>query len=232
MSLFHDEEHHKGEPVKGLPDLLPDGERIIWQGRPRALTLAIHAMHIRAIAIYFGALMIWQAATAIRGGEAFGPAIASTLGLGVAATLAIGLLVIIARAMARATVYTITSARVVIRTGVALRKYINLPFTQISAVALKAQKTGHGDVAMETKKGAKLPYLYLWPHARPFKFGNPVPLLRSLEDAPEAAKTLVDAMQSHSPDTLSVVAHEKPASEPSTSAGARSPIAPSIPANA
>lgn len=217
MSLFHDEEDHKGEPIKGLPQLLPQGERILWQGSPDGTTLAIHAMHVRPIGLYFLALMGWQAATQIQAGVSVGPAIGSTLGLGVAGLIAIGILTIIARMMAKATIYTVTSERVVIRSGVALRKYINLPFAQIGAVAMKEHASGKGDLALEITKGAKLPYLHLWPHARPLKFGNPTPLLRSMPDVKNAADTLIKAMQEFAPDNVTLSAdHSASTNSPQT----------------
>ena len=42
------------EPVKGLPELLPTGERMLWQGQPSWRALAIRVFHVRKIAIYFG----------------------------------------------------------------------------------------------------------------------------------------------------------------------------------
>ncbi|MEL6112670.1 MAG: photosynthetic complex putative assembly protein PuhB [Pseudomonadota bacterium] len=201
MSLFHDEETHGGEPSRGLPQLLPRGEKVLWQGAPRPLALAIHALHIRPIGLYFAGLMVWNVIGGLSNGVALGPALANALPMGVAGLFAVGILFVIARMMARASVYTITTSRVVIRSGVALRKYINLPFAQIAAVALKARGGDAGDLALELtntrNKSAAVPLLHLWPHARPFRLLRPVPLLRGLSDAKTPATVLVDASKAH-----------------------------------
>ncbi|MEL6790849.1 MAG: photosynthetic complex putative assembly protein PuhB [Pseudomonadota bacterium] len=205
MNLFHDEETHGGEPIRGLPQLLPPGERVLWQGAPRPLALAIHALHIRPIGLYFAGLMMWTVISAMTKGMGLGVALGDALAVGIAGLIAIGILFVIARMMARASVYTITTNRVVIRSGVALRKYINLPFAQISAVALKARTEKAGDLALEPTRQTKVPLLHLWPHARPFRLLRPVPLLRGLSDAKTPADILVAAIKAHaaSADTVS-----------------------------
>ena len=44
---------HEWEAAPGLPSTLPDGEAIVWQGTPDWKQLAVHAFHVRKIAIYF-----------------------------------------------------------------------------------------------------------------------------------------------------------------------------------
>ena len=51
------------EPVKGLPELLPAGERMLWQGQPSWRALALRVFHVRKIAIYFTAILIWRLVT-------------------------------------------------------------------------------------------------------------------------------------------------------------------------
>ena len=48
---------HEWEAAPGLPSTLPAGERIVWQGSPDWKQLAVHAFHVRKIAVYF-ALMV------------------------------------------------------------------------------------------------------------------------------------------------------------------------------
>ena len=45
------------EPLRGLPEPLPAGERILWQGAPDWRALAVDVFHVRAVWIY-GALLI------------------------------------------------------------------------------------------------------------------------------------------------------------------------------
>ncbi|MHA7870932.1 MAG: photosynthetic complex putative assembly protein PuhB [Hyphococcus sp.] len=204
MRLFHDEEDGNPEPIAGLPETLPDGERVIWQGKPKALTLAVHAFHIRLVAIYFLIFTGWRAAEiASRNGaasEILSVATSSTVG----AAIGIGILTGIAWLMARSTIYTITDKRIVMRYGVAIRKYINLPFAQITAAALKRHGREAGSIALDMSDKSRVAYLHLWPHARPFRYNPPQPMLRALPDADATAAILCNAMKASSPATVAV----------------------------
>ena len=48
---------HDSRAVSGLPEPLPAGERMIWQGKPDWRALALRAFHVRKVAIYFGVLL-------------------------------------------------------------------------------------------------------------------------------------------------------------------------------
>ena len=48
---------HEFEAAPGLPEALPAGERILWQGSPDWKLLAAEAFHVRRLSLYF-ALMI------------------------------------------------------------------------------------------------------------------------------------------------------------------------------
>ena len=137
MIKLHDEEEGGGEPVRGLPQALPEGEQLLWQGRPGTLAFAIHAFHIRFVLAYFVLATGWRLANleATGAGSVEMARVAINSSIGAAAGL--GLLFLIAWAMANATVYTITSKRVVFRYGVAIRKYINLPFDQIVSADMR-----------------------------------------------------------------------------------------------
>jgi len=39
------------DPVKGLPEHLPQGEVMLWQGSPHWQSLALRAFHIRKVAL-------------------------------------------------------------------------------------------------------------------------------------------------------------------------------------
>jgi len=203
MSLFHDEEDGSPEPVPGLPDTLPHGERLIWQGRPDALALGLHVFHIRFIVAYFIIATGWRAAElAARGAGAEIPGVIALSAA--AAVVAIGGLMLIAWLMARSTIYSVTSKRVVLRYGVAIRKYINAPFAQIGGVAMKSHGKRKGDIALDMADGARVGYLHLWPHARPFRFGRAQPMLRAVADAPAVAGVLCEAIKNNAPDAVTL----------------------------
>ncbi len=204
MNLFHDEEDGAVEPVPGLPEALPEGEDLIWQGAPRALSMAVHAFHIRFVALYFVLATLWRsAAIASEGGGAaeIGSAVATST---VAGVFSVGVLTMIAWAMSRSTLYTITSHRLVLRYGVAIRKYVNLPFSKIETANMKRRGDGGGDIALTTGGKGRVAYLQLWPHARPFRFKNPSPMLRAIGDVADVAAILAKAMKANSPTTVRV----------------------------
>jgi hypothetical protein len=177
---------YDSEPVRGLPGNLPQGERILWQGSPDPVRLAIHAYHVRPVAIYFLLLTGWGAVNAARG-------INSWMGTGV--TLAVGLIALavislIAWGAARTTVYTLTNKRIVLRFGIALPKCVNLPLSKIGAADLSMQGKMVGDIALRLTENQRLGWLQLWPHARPWQLNKVQPMLRSISDATNVAGLL------------------------------------------
>jgi hypothetical protein len=52
---------HEWEVAPGLPSALPPGERVVWQGPPDWRSLAVHAFHVRKIAVYFALMLAVQA---------------------------------------------------------------------------------------------------------------------------------------------------------------------------
>ncbi len=172
------------EPIRGLPGALPEGERILWQGAPDWRVFVRSALYGRWIAGYFALLALWSIAN---GG--FMGALASV----VAGFVTYGLLALFAKLVGKTTVYTITNRRVVLRIGVALNKCINLPLPMIGSADLRMLGGDHGEIALCPTMPHGLGYLMLWPHARPFRFGLPQPMLRAVPQASEVARVLSDA---------------------------------------
>ena len=73
MSRHHDD--FDFEPVRGLPQILPRGERMLWQGAPRWQDLAVHAFHARKVVWYFVALAAAQALFGFADGETLAQAL-------------------------------------------------------------------------------------------------------------------------------------------------------------
>ncbi len=186
---------HDFEPIRGLPGDLPEGETILWQGAPNWLTLAEQAFHIRAVATYFAAMLVWRTAGAVIGGVAPTKAVVSAAAVTPIALLAIGILAFMAWLNSRTTVYTITNKRVVLRFGAAIPKAINFPFGIIESAALKPLGKTDGDLALSLKAPNKIAFLQLWPHARPWRLAAPQPTLRALPNARAAANILAAAME-------------------------------------
>ena len=107
------------EPIEGLPELLPKGEVILWQGRPNWLQLTIESLNLWWIIGYFGLLATWRLLTVIDY-MPLGTAISVIIPFLFIAALAGLLLCIVGYVQAKATLYTITNKRVVMRIGAAL----------------------------------------------------------------------------------------------------------------
>jgi hypothetical protein len=182
------------EPVKGLPERPPEGEVILWQGRPDWWALAREALNLHWVAAYFVGLALWRTLTLYDvTGWAYALRVSTPfliLGLIVCA-----LLMVTAFVQARATVYTITNRRVAMRIGAALTVTLNLPYTQIANANLDLRKRGTGTIALELMGDTRLSYLVCWPHVRPWVIRRTQPALRCIPNAAEVASMLAEAAQ-------------------------------------
>lgn len=202
--MLFDQEETPREPIRGFPVFLPDDETIVWQGSASWRALAIEAFHIRAIAIYFVAAVICRFAIAVFSGTQAMEAVTLGVKVGLFGILSIAILLILAYVTARQSIFSITTKRVVIRHGVAIRKHINVPFDGIAGVSVKRYGRGSGDIALSTIEKAKIPYLHLWPFARPLRVNNPVPLLRCLTGVDDVAAKLSNAIRRHNPSAFTL----------------------------
>ena len=200
------------EPVKGLPTFLPEGERVLWQGAPRAWPLARRAMLIGPILVYFGALGLWRFLEAMSLGAAPVAAIGHVLPLIPVAAATIGILALMARWIARTTLYTITNRRVVLRFGIALPMAVNLPFKEIGSADLQKHRDGTGTIALAMTSPSRLAFLHLWPNVRPWHFARTRPALRAVAEPEAAATILAEALREHHGQ---LVATTTPAEAPS-----------------
>jgi hypothetical protein len=177
---------------KLLPEDIPPGERVLWFGRPNWIALYRNAYRADFVAGYFLLLASWNAieasslgvgASMIAGGRA--------LGIGLAA---LALLAVLAWSSARTALFVITSRRVVMKIGVALQIFYNVPFSRIRNAALRVDKDGTGELALQLAPGKRIGYLNLWPFARPFHFADPEPALRGLTQAQQVGDILGRAL--------------------------------------
>lgn len=182
------------DAAPGLPEGLPEGERVLLQTRPAWRSLAIHAFHARKIAIYCAAMLAWRVGAALSAGKGLGASLIDGATIAPLAILGVALPVALAWAYARTTVYTITDRRVVLRTGVALPMTFNLPYRQIESAALRGFADGTGDIPLKLSGGTRLAFAHLWPSARPWRINKPEPMLRALPDAQSVAQTLGRAL--------------------------------------
>ena len=186
---------HEFEAEYGLPEALPRGERLLWQGAPDGRILAVEALHWRKLAIYFAILLAWRAENVISGGGTMLQAAVASAWLLPLAAFAIGIALTVATLIRRTTVYTLTDRRVVMRIGIVLTMTLNLPHRQIDSAALRPGKNGHGDIALQLAPGVRIGYVHLWPHARPWQVRWPQPMLRAVPHASQVAALLAEALQ-------------------------------------
>ena len=180
------------EPIEGLPELLPKGEVILWQGRPNWWRLTVESLNLWWVIGYFGLLAAWRFLTVID----YMP-LGTSLSLSIPFLFVGGfvglLLCIVGYIQAKATLYTITNRRVAMRIGAALTVTLNLPFTQIDNAAVAKKSGGFGNIALETAGRTKFSYFVLWPHARAWYFRKPQPTFRCIPDIEEVSSILGQA---------------------------------------
>jgi hypothetical protein len=185
---------HEMEPIPGLPARLPPGEGILWQGGPAWWPFARRALHIRGLAFYFLVLIAWQVTEAAAGGASFAEVLAAPAMSVTLAFACLGILTLIGRALAKATLYTITNRRIVMRVGVALPMTINIPFAAIQSAAARRRADGTEDIVLDLTPEHRVSIVALWPHLRPWRMGRPAPMLRALPVTSGAAQVLARAL--------------------------------------
>ncbi len=183
----------------GLPAPLPPGERILWQGKPDWRMLARQTFHLRVLAAYFAALLLWRVVVAFENGGTLLDMLDAAMMVVGFALVAVGILSLIARAIARTSLYTVTDRRIILCIGVALEKTINIPFGSIVEGSVKTFADGSGNIRLRLKTGDVVPYLVLWPHVYPWRFGHPEPMLRAVPDANTVVETVARAISAVGP---------------------------------
>ena len=195
------------EAAPGIPAPLPKGEEVLWQGRPATRALARDAFKIHWIGGYLALIVLWKTGLGLaEGGVLMG--LARGLPYLALALAGYGIVLALAWAQARSTVYTITSARVLMRIGAALAVTYNSPFAQVGTARLDQKADGTGTIALETLGETRLAFLALWPHLRPGRLKRTEPALRSIPDATRVAKLLAEAAETRL--SMPVVTHSAP----------------------
>ena len=182
------------EPVRGLPEAPPEGERILWQGRPHGFWLSWEALSLPWVGGYFILLALWRFVTLIDR-MPLDKATAAATPLLVMGAVVIALLLAVGYVQARATVYTITDRRVAMRIGAALTVTLNLPFTQIASADFRRGRGGTGTIALDLMGDTRLSYLVCWPHVRPWVMRHTHPALRAIPEAERIAALLAEAAE-------------------------------------
>lgn len=184
---------HEFEADYGLPEALPKGESILWQGAPDFADLAVRVFHMKKLAVYFVVLMIVRGTYLYSLDVSAMTVLAGVLLVAGLALTALAALGILAWLTARTTAYTLTDQRVVMRIGIVLTLTFNLPLKRIEAAGLLLARKGFGDIPLALSGGDRIGWLNLWPHARPWRLAKPEPMLRCIADAQTFAAMLQKA---------------------------------------
>jgi len=184
---------HEFEAALGLPEPLPAGETILWQGAPSWQAMAKHVYRLQWLAVYFAVIVVLQIFS-VAGGEGGLAAAWSSVALAVVLAL-IGLLFVglLAYWSATTTMYTLTNRRIVMRVGIVLTITFNLPYKSLKSADLKLYKDGTGDIPMQIATEDKIAFFHLWPHARPWRLAKPEPMMRCIPQAQQVATLLTEA---------------------------------------
>jgi hypothetical protein len=199
----HDD--YEAEYLPGLPERLPDGEQLIWQGSPQWKNLARYGFHVVKISVYFALLAVWFVVEAIYDEVPAAEVLNTLMILLVLTGSSVGLLSLLAWASSRESIFTLTDRRLVIRFGVALRMTLNVPFNVIEAVTWRARadQTGIGDIAVALTPENRISYAVLWPFARPWRLKHPEIMLRSVRDAKDVAELIAAHISEQTPESES-----------------------------
>ncbi len=192
---MHTYTEHEFEAAPGLPEPLPAGERILWQGSPDWKQLAVDAFHVRRLSLYFTLMIALQAVLSWDGGLSVRANLGALMLSATLAVIALGLLAFTAWLSASTTMYTLTNKRVIMRIGIVLTLSFNLPLRWIQSAQVRPCGDGHGDIALDLKGDDRIAYLNLWPHARAWYIKKPQPTLRCVPDVERVGAQLHAAWQ-------------------------------------
>lgn len=173
-----------GDPM-GTPS---QGEKVLWKGRPELAVLARTAFHTHTVGLYFAILVVISFVLGNVGTALL------CAGLGV---LAVCILYGLAWLSARTTLYILTDARLIMRIGMAIETRVNVPLKHVTSADLRVRGKTHGDISLSLAGERLLGYALLWPHARPWKFTSPQPMMRAVPEAETVARMLAEATAKH-----------------------------------
>lgn len=185
---------HEFEPIPGLPADLPEGEAIVWQGRPQWRMLARRGFKVRWLAAYFAVFVAARTISTVTSGQWSDGAVQLVAMIAVFSAC-LGLCQLLAWLAARSTLYTITTHRVVMRIGVALPITWNLPFARIAAADRIQRPEGDGDIVLRLVAPDRVALFHLWPHSQMTGLLRASPTLRAIAEPAMVAALLEDAVR-------------------------------------
>jgi hypothetical protein len=192
------------EAEYGLPEKLPEGEYVIWQGAPEFWGMAKDIFYIRPVIAYFVFLVIYRIYDGIVLDHTIKAIAISAAWMLAMSLVCVGLLAALAYYTVSSTAYTMTNRRVVMRIGIAMQMSFNLPYKEITSADFTAKKDGSGHIPLKINADTKIAYFHLWPHVRPMNFNHPEPMLRNIKNVEQVATLLTKAWSDENQIALQV----------------------------
>lgn len=180
--------------IPGLPGELPPDETVLWRGAPSWKSLARHLCHVPGVAIYFAVLVAGMGAVSALAGATLRETLATVAPLLAGAGATLGFLAAVAWRIGRTTEYTLTTHRLVLRFNAALPAVLAIPHHCILRASVTIHRDHTGDLPLQMKPGHRVALHRAWPHSRPWRFGSPEPMLRSVPRAGEVAVLLAQTL--------------------------------------
>jgi len=202
------------------PLILPQGERLLWQGQPTARALALRVFHLRLVAAYFAVLFVGRVASGMLDHQPMEDVLASAARVFIPAAIAMIILGGLAVLYSRTTRYSVTDRRVLLQFGAVLPMTLNVPLAQVVSADLKLYPDQSGDMPLSVITEKRLSVLLLWPHVRPWRLNQVEPMLRSVPEARKVADVLAQALVAASSPAPGPVAASTPVPRRATIASA------------
>jgi hypothetical protein len=179
----------KFEAPKNILDAIPDGESILWKGKPSLWGFSWNLFGLKWITFYLSILSIVSIARFFASDfhTAFYIDFLPFFLSGIFASI---ILIGLAAIQAYSTVYIITENRVIIKTGAALSFLISMPFKKIKEVNLQKRGASIGTISFELFSKKRVPYISCWPSVRPWKFKKTQPAFSCVRSVDEVATIL------------------------------------------
>jgi hypothetical protein len=174
--------------IRGIAMPLPEGEVVQWQGAPEIRALARFTFHQRKVALYVCAMLAWWAVNASR--SETGGQLQQGVLLALLALVPVAVTEVLARLVARSTIYAITDRRVVMKVGFVFPMTLNIPHRVIASGGVRRNGDGTGQLAMPLIDGERIAYVALWPHCKPLELTRPVPVFRAIPNVDDVGAVL------------------------------------------
>ena len=186
-------------PPKDVLSVIPEGDAIIWHGRPDVRRFSLSALGLKYVLLYLLVVAVFNLQ------KSFGTITPVTFlqimfPYIVSCCLALVLLVLVGLSQILPTLYVVTSKRVIIKSGFALIFMLNVPFDKIENIDKKVFSDGCGDISFRLISNKRVPFFAGWPSVRPWYFNNPEPTFRCIPNVNFVALELANAAQARVSD--------------------------------